>query len=86
MVGDLEVFQHTPKLRHVSLGGGGGRTPITGDVAVFRLCLELVSLRIYKAAVQGDIAAFGACEGIETLSVSEAELRREIFRTSLQII
>ena len=70
MVGDIDVFKYTPRLRHLSLGGGAGRTPITGDISVFKVCPELVSIRIYKAAITGDIEVFSACENIQTLSVS----------------
>ena len=70
-----QVFQYCPKLRSVSLGGGRGRLPITGDIGVFAHCPGLRSVKIFKAAVVGDVgAAFGRCPELETLNINKSSV------------
>ena len=72
LVGDISVFTGCPGLKHVSLGGGRGRLPITGDIACFKSCPLLVSVKVFKAAVTGDVGCFGGCPDLEHVSINKS--------------
>jgi hypothetical protein len=60
------------QIQMVSVGGGRGRLPITGDIAVFAHCPHLKSLKVIKAACAGDLAVFSHTPKLEHLFINKA--------------
>jgi hypothetical protein len=78
LVGDISVFQHCPNIKHISLGGGRSRLPITGDVGVFSYCPDLVSLKVFKGALSGDVGAFSSTPNLEHLNIPKTAVKGDV--------